>query len=627
MKPLRIIACSVTILIVFVGLVFFHYYHRYDESRTENIELAITESQNQLKFIRKEYYLINERLTSSARLLGQSQSMYDYASNPTPEIKRILEQVWLSVASGQKWFRSIRALDLVGNEVIRVDYDRDMDQANVIESYTEQSNENFFKYAQMLQDHEFGAWTIELEERAEGKAMSSIRPTIKVMAPVLSLGERVGYLIIDIDVSFISNMVTYSPDPTLTAELISYNGSYIVGRDEAMLFGDVIPNRSHFNFSSLYPNIWQQMKNVEEGYHLEEDVLTVYAFIGVLPDRALYAVIQMSSEELQSRLEHDISSLIKEALFMIMLLLVVLLPIVFVLVYYYRRDMDSKLARAALNGMSAVLITDKQHRTITVNQEFQRLTGYGESGVKDKLMVPRLLTQDSQTIVSAVLSELKPDQPWEGELLLSKRDGGTISVITRIQPDYSPLGEIDYYIISFVDISERKALEERLRTLSEIDDLTGLWNRRKFEQELSRATSIAARYRDKQPSCLALIDIDHFKRINDEKGHDEGDRTIRVVGKLLINSLRTTDFVARIGGEEFALLMPHTTLEEAHKVLDRLLDDVSSSNDIEVTISAGYTDITGNKERSYKWADIALYRSKSNGRNRVSRCLSSEEHL
>ncbi|MFI3276941.1 diguanylate cyclase domain-containing protein, partial [Vibrio sp.] len=333
------------------------------------------------------------------------------------------------------------------------------------------------------------------------------------------------------------------------------------------------------------------------------------------------------SEELHSRLEHDISCLIKEALFMIMLLLVVLLPIVFVLVYYYRRDMDSKLARAALNGMSAVLITDKQHRTITVNQEFQRLTGYGESGVKDKLMVPRLLTQDSQTIVSAVLSELKPDQPWEGELLLSKRDGGTISVITRIQPDYSPLGEIDYYIISFVDISERKALEERLRTLSEIDDLTGLWNRRKFEQELSRATSIAVRYRDKQPSCLALIDIDHFKRINDEKGHDEGDRTIRVVGKLLINSLRTTDFVARIGGEEFALLMPHTTLEEAHKVLDRLLDDVSSSNDIEVTISAGYTDITGNKERSYKWADIALYRSKSNGRNRVSRCLSSEEHL
>ncbi|MEF1341263.1 GGDEF domain-containing protein, partial [Vibrio rotiferianus] len=126
-------------------------------------------------------------------------------------------------------------------------------------------------------------------------------------------------------------------------------------------------------------------------------------------------------------------------------------------------------------------------------------------------------------------------------------------------------------------------------------------------------------------SCLALVDIDHFKRINDELGHDEGDRVIKLVSKVLLQGVRNTDFVARVGGEEFAVIMPHTSAKEAEIVLNRLRIAVDIHAELSVTISLGYTDLTANSTRSYKCADIALYEAKSSGRNCVSFCYSGDD--
>jgi len=185
--------------------------------------------------------------------------------------------------------------------------------------------------------------------------------------------------------------------------------------------------------------------------------------------------------------------------------------------------------------------------------------------------------------------------------------------------------QVSYYITSLVDISARKELEERLRNLSERDELTQIWNRRKFEQQLSQHTSLIERYPATPMACLALVDIDYFKRVNDEQGHDEGDRVIREVAKILQNGLRNTDVLARVGGEEFAIIMPHTTVSAAEVVLNRLRVAVSISKQVDVTISVGYTELTSNSTLSYKCADIALYDSKSSGRNKVSLCYNDED--
>lgn len=141
--------------------------------------------------------------------------------------------------------------------------------------------------------------------------------------------------------------------------------------------------------------------------------------------------------------------------------------------------------------------------------------------------------------------------------------------------------------------------------------MTGLWNRRKFEEQLTHYANIVERYPDTPTTCLALFDIDHFKRINDERGHDEGDKVICSVAETLLREVRTTDFVSRVGGEEFAVIMPHTTVKEAEVVLNRLRVAVQLRSNMTVTVSAGYSDLTADRTRSYKCADIALYESKA----------------
>lgn len=150
---------------------------------------------------------------------------------------------------------------------------------------------------------------------------------------------------------------------------------------------------------------------------------------------------------------------------------------------------------------------------------------------------------------------LQDNGVWEGEVINKRKDGESITEILRIQSIRDEDNVIQFYVASFVDISHRKALENRLRELSEKDALTDLWNRRKFDQTISLECAKRRRYPDQAQSCLAIIDIDHFKRINDKFGHNEGDLVLRTVAKGIQDQLRESDFIARIGGEEFDELL------------------------------------------------------------------------
>ncbi|EKO3645742.1 GGDEF domain-containing protein [Vibrio metschnikovii] len=121
-----------------------------------------------------------------------------------------------------------------------------------------------------------------------------------------------------------------------------------------------------------------------------------------------------------------------------------------------------------------------------------------------------------------------------------------------------------------------------------------------------------------------ILDIDHFKRINDQFGHSHGDYVIQSVAETLRDGLRESDFLARIGGEEFAIILPHTPIEEAQAVIERLRIKVYQLHAQNVSISAGISDIMGSEQETYQRADKALYESKATGRNQVSILLSQE---
>ncbi|HEX8573887.1 MAG TPA: diguanylate cyclase [Allosphingosinicella sp.] len=163
-----------------------------------------------------------------------------------------------------------------------------------------------------------------------------------------------------------------------------------------------------------------------------------------------------------------------------------------------------------------------------------------------------------------------------------------------------------------------------LRRIATTDPLTGLWNRRhlleRIEAEIGRSR------RGGRPLCVAIIDVDHFKRVNDEHGHPAGDEVLRVLAGLLKEAVRSSDVVGRIGGEEFAILMPETDRAQAKLVCERLRDSVArtpvrlaSGTALTVTLSTGIALLAGGEapEALISRADSALYGAKADGRNCV----------
>jgi diguanylate cyclase (GGDEF)-like protein len=167
-------------------------------------------------------------------------------------------------------------------------------------------------------------------------------------------------------------------------------------------------------------------------------------------------------------------------------------------------------------------------------------------------------------------------------------------------------------------------LTKKLELMAITDPLTGIYNRRHFEKIVKTEFSKAVRY--KHPLSCLMIDVDHFKRINDRYGHDAGDSVLREVTELMSSSLREIDVLARWGGEEFIILLPNTMGDNARPVAERILKNISShkfaklpdNETVTVSIGVAVTDRDiKNWEKLIKQADDALYRAKARGRNRV----------
>ena len=179
-------------------------------------------------------------------------------------------------------------------------------------------------------------------------------------------------------------------------------------------------------------------------------------------------------------------------------------------------------------------------------------------------------------------------------------------------------------MISYIDITDHVRVADSLRLLAITDDLTGLFNRRHFMDLLQRELARFERYR--RPLSLAMLDVDHFKQVNDNYGHATGDIVLKSIASRCQATLRDSDTIARVGGEEFAILMSETSLADAQAVADRLREHVAttpirSNNDaISVTVSLGVADPNPPLRTVSDLlgaADRALYEAKTRGRNRV----------
>ncbi len=214
------------------------------------------------------------------------------------------------------------------------------------------------------------------------------------------------------------------------------------------------------------------------------------------------------------------------------------------------------------HSTSAILITDPAGFIVQVNEAFSRVSGYAPDEVLDQR--PNMLTVEGQqdAHLGYVLKQLNQRGTWEGEVWLKRRSGEHYPAWVGITAVLDEERDLASYVCFFTDISERKASEQRIHRLAYYDALTHLPNRTLFQDRLHTALQQAERH--KSWVVLMFLDLDRFKPINDSLGHAAGDRMLKDMAERLLACVDEDDTVARMGGDEFTLLLqPRSSREMA----------------------------------------------------------------
>ncbi|CRO08090.1 Cyclic di-GMP phosphodiesterase Gmr [Pseudomonas aeruginosa] len=292
-----------------------------------------------------------------------------------------------------------------------------------------------------------------------------------------------------------------------------------------------------------------------------------------------------------------------------------------------RAERELRMAATVFeHSTAAIMVTDPAGYIVQVNDSFSRLTGYSPADVLDQQ--PRLLTADRQEAnqLKHVLASLQHSGSWEGEILQKRKTGELYPSWVGITAVRDEEGDLVSFVCFFSDISERKASERRIHRLAYYDALTHLPNRTLFQDRLHTALQQAER--NGQWVVLMFLDLDRFKPINDSLGHAAGDRMLQEVATRLSACVSQDDTVARMGGDEFTLLLPsqgdrEIALKRAIQVAELILGRLARPFTLEgreffVTASIGVAlSPQDGAELSLlmKNADTAMYHAKEMGKN------------
>lgn len=284
---------------------------------------------------------------------------------------------------------------------------------------------------------------------------------------------------------------------------------------------------------------------------------------------------------------------------------------------------DLRLAAAVFdNSLEGIFITDVHGTIQATNTAVSRVTGYA----KDELLGknPRILQsgRHGRDFYAALWNSIKHTGQWQGEIWNRRKNGEIYPEWLSISAIRNETGETQHYIGIFIDISLQKKAELRLDYMAHHDQLTDLPNRALFHDRLQVA--ILQAKRNRQPVAVLFIDLDHFKHINDTFGHAIGDELLRAMAKRIAGCLRAVDTLARIGGDEFTILLQHFSYQsEVGLVADKIISAIQEpfslgEHTLYITASIGvslYPEDGEDPDVLMKNSDTAMYLVKNAGRN------------
>ena len=283
--------------------------------------------------------------------------------------------------------------------------------------------------------------------------------------------------------------------------------------------------------------------------------------------------------------------------------------------------------RAIESSANSIILADAlaaDFPIIHVNPAFQRMHGYAAQEVVGQPLEALALRADDQPGFHELRNALRERRETHALLHLRRKDGTPFYAEVYVAPVHDDKGVIDHFVISGYDVTTAKQYEVELEHRARHDTLTGLPNRAALADRIERAIAFARA--QNCPAWVVALDLDHFKHVNDSLGNAVGDKLLRQVGERISTLVGPTDTVARIGDDEFVLLIEHRADERqaaatVNGVLAAIAAPFSEGNQrLYLTCSAGiagYPDDGGDADSLVRHAQIAMYRAKEGGRNTV----------
>ncbi|WP_211453183.1 bifunctional diguanylate cyclase/phosphodiesterase [Collimonas antrihumi] len=290
-------------------------------------------------------------------------------------------------------------------------------------------------------------------------------------------------------------------------------------------------------------------------------------------------------------------------------------------------EAELRIAAVAFDSREGMMVTDAECRILRINSAFTDSTGYTAAEVVGQ--TPRMLQsgRHDPAFYREMWDAIHNSGGWQGEIWDRRKNGEVYPKWLTISAVTGDDGVVTHYIGTHHDITERKISEERIKELAFFDALTHLPNRTLLLDRLTQALTVSAR--NETCGALLFVDLDHFKTLNDTLGHDQGDLLLLQAAQRLAASVREVDTVARVGGDEFVVVLgslsesPQEAASQTEAVGEKILAVLSGGyqlDDIEYrcTASIGATLFRGHQtsiDELLKQADLAMYKAKETGRN------------
>lgn len=600
-----------------------------------------------------------KNVISDLYVLKDSMTFLQVLDAPNAVNRDLLEQSFKQFALIKGVYDQIRFLDKTGMEIVRINYNNGLPEIIPQSELQNKGQRYYFTDTIKLGSGQIFVSPMDLNVE-KGQVEHPLKPMIRFGTPVVDkYGNKRGVLLVNyLAKNLLVDLETLHEKEYGDWMLLNQDGYWLKSSQPDKEWGFMFKEKKDVSFAKEYPDTWKQIDAQQNGQFFNKRGLFTFETItpvreNIKSSAGALGAYAPSSKELTGneyywkiishvpieKLEHQTWRRLWRWLIFLSLLTFCLGIVSYWLAWSrVQRDQTSvalkyseEKHRRLIDGLpdDHFVFSREMDGTVSyISKAAEKILGknQGEMIGRNWHGILDLFPDEMELAVAsdAICSENKVPPPLE--LKYNRPDGSAGVLEIYKHPVCDADGEVAYIEGIVREITERKRIEMELEQLATIDPLTGIFNRWRFLEQVSLEQGRSRRYG--HDLTFMMLDLDHFKKVNDTYGHQAGDEVLKTFAACCKGQLRSTDFMGRVGGEEFAILLVETSGDEGVQIADRLREKIMShpaeyeGQSIAFTVSIGLTTFEKDDlfvKDLFQKADKALYQAKEGGRNRVVR--------